>query len=96
MRQETGTAAASENANVRMKVGRKGWGVVRHAENGGVQSEASKRVPVADIHDCGAISGGDRPVGLHCCCVSRVAHENTDALVEEPRACRRLAARRRG
>jgi hypothetical protein len=80
---------ANVNASAWVEVGRTGWEVVPHAGNGGAQSEASKRDPVVDIHDCVAISVGDRPVAFRYCCVNRVARESRDALVEERRARRR-------
>jgi hypothetical protein len=88
--------AVTANASVQVGVGRTDWEAVRHVGIGGVQSEVSRRDPAVDIHDCGVRSGGDRLVAFRCYCVSRVACESMDALVEEHRARRSLAVRRQG
>lgn len=87
-----------EAANVSAQVVavRMGWEVAHPVERGGVQSGASKRDPVADIHDCGEISAGGHPLGRRCCCESRVVRESTDVPGEEPLAHQKLAARYQG
>jgi hypothetical protein len=74
---------------------RTGWEVALREESG-VQSEASKRDPVAGIHDRGEISEEGHPMGLRCCCASRVARESTDVPVGQPPAHQKSAVRHQG
>jgi len=75
---------------------RTGWEVVPRVESGDVQSEASKRGPVADIHDRGEISEVGRPACLRCYCESRVACESMHVLAGERLAHQRSATRHQG
>jgi hypothetical protein len=75
---------------------RMGWEVVPRVESGDVQSEASKRGPVADIHDRGEISGEGRPACLRCYCESHVACESMHVLAGERLAHQISATRHQG
>jgi len=92
--QEIGVKVASESA-WKMIV-RTDWEVVPRVESGDVQSEASKRDPVADIHDRGEISEAGRPACLRCCCESRVACESMHVLAGGHLAHQRSATRHQG
>jgi hypothetical protein len=80
--------AASVSA--RVVVGSKGWEVAPRVESGGVPSVGSKRDLVGDSVE---IPVGHHPMGLRCCCESRVANECRDVLEAVLPANQRSAAR---
>lgn len=94
MPQEIGVKAASLSAWT--MIVRTGWEVVPRVESDDVQSGASKRGPVADIHDRGEISEAGRPACLRCRCESRVACESMHVLAGERLAHQRSATRHQG
>lgn len=94
MPQEIGVRVGSVSA-WKMIV-RTGWEVVPRVESGEVQSEASKRGPVADIHGRGEISEAGHPTCLRCCCESHVACESMYVLARERLAHQRSATRHQG
>lgn len=79
-----------------MMIVRTGWELEYRVESGDVQSEASKRGPVVDIHDRGEISEVGHPACLRCYCESCVAYESMRVLAGERLAYQRSATRHRG